>query len=439
MNNRFWASFHNMCEEQFYLWCSRMLVCFFITGILLPFDIQAQTNYTWHDCVDEALRSHPDIISSRERINQSRAIEDSAGSPLSPQVGLNAGITPFGESSSGTSEHYSYGISGSQLLYDGSKTRNQVNEARQNSASAQFSYLTTSSNVRLRLRYAFVNLLKEQELLKITSDIALRRRDSLELIRLRYEAGREHKGALLTAEANLAQAEAEVAQARRSIDLAQRRLNKELGRKQFLPVQIEDTPEISDAQKEKPDFEQLAATTPFLLELTARKESASYSVLSAKADYFPKVYAMADAGRSEASWPPGNSSWSAGVTVSLPLFDGGNRRASVNRAESVLAQAQADERSGRDSVILALNEAWVRLQDAMDNAEVQKKFLESAVTRAKISEAQYSNGLISFDDWIIIEDTLVRSKKSSLEAQVSAITAEADWVQAKGGTLDNEK
>jgi len=428
-----------MCMKRFYLWNWRILVCFFFAGILLPFDVQAQTSYSWRDCVEEANKNHPDIVSARERINQSGAIEDSAASPLSPQVGLDVGITPLGESSSGTSEHYSYGLSGSQLLYDGSKTTNQVNEARQNSASSQFSYLVTSSNVRLRLHNAFVDLLKEQELLKITSDIAVRRHDSLELIRLRYEAGREHKGALLTAEANLAQAEADVLQARRSIDLAQGRLNKELGRTQFVPVQIEGNFEVSDTQPEQPDFGQLAVTTPFLLELTARKEGAAYSLLSAKADYFPKVFAKADVGRSESTWPPGNASWSAGVTVSLPLFDGESRRASVKQAESVLAQALADERSGRDSVILTLHETWVRLQDAMANVDVQRKFLESAVARARISEAQYSNGLISFDNWIIIEDTLVRAEKNFLEAQVSALIAGADWVQAKGGTLDNEK
>ncbi len=425
--------------ERFYLWGRRILVCFYFTCLFLPVDVQAQTSYTWQGCVEEANKSHPDIISAREGVNQSRVIEDSAASLLSPQVGLDVWVTPFGESSSGTSEHYSYGLSGSQLLYDGSKTTNQVNEARQNSASSQFSYLVTSSNVRLRLRNAFVDLLKEQELLKITGDIAVRRRDSLELIRLRYEAGREHKGALLTAEANLAQAEADVLQARRSIDLAQRRLNKELGRTQFVPVQIEGNFEVSDTQPEQPDFGQLAVTTPFLLELTARKEAAAYRVLSAKADYFPKVFAKADVGRSESAWPPGNASWSAGVTVTLPLFDGESRRALVKQSESLLAQTMADERSGRDSVILTLHESWVRLQDAMANVDVQRKFLESAVARARISEAQYSNGLISFDNWIIIEDTLVRAEKNFLEAQVSALIAGADWVQAKGGTLDNEK
>jgi len=424
--------------ERIYLWGKRILVCFYFSSLFLSVDVQAQTSYTWQDCVQEANKNHPDIVSARERINQSGAIEDSAASPLSPQVGLDVGITPLGESSSGTSEHYSYGLSGSQLLYDGSKTTNQVNEARQNSASSQFSYLVTSSNVRLRLHNAFVDLLKEQELLKITSDIAVRRHDSLELIRLRYEAGREHKGALLTAEANLAQAEADVLQARRSIDLAQGRLNKELGRTQFVPVQIEGNFEVSDTQPEQPDFGQLAVTTPFLLELTARKEGAAYSLLSAKADNLPKVFAKADIGRSESTWPPGNSSWSAGVTVFLPLFDGGSRRASVNKAKSALIQARDDERSGRDGVILTLHETWANLQTAMDTIDVQRKFLESAETRAKISEAQYSNGLILFDDWIIIEDTLVRVKKDFIEAQANALITEADWVQAKGGTLENE-
>lgn len=428
-----------MYIERFYLWGRRMLVYFFFAGLSLPFYVQAQTSYTWQDCVEEANKNHPDIVSAREGINQSKASEDTSASALLPQIGIDVGVTPFGDSSSGPSEHYSYGLSGSQLLYDGSKAENQVNEARQNSASSQFSYLVTSSSVRLRLRNAFVDLQKEQELLMITSDIAVRRRDSLELIRLRYEAGREHKGALLTAEANLAQAEADVLQARRSIDLAQGRLNKELGRTQFVPVQLEGNFEVSNTQPEQPDFGQLAVTTPFLLELTARKEAAAYSVLSAKADYFPKVFAKADVGRSESNWPPGNTSWSAGVTVFLPLFDGGNRRASVKQSESILAQALADERSGRDSVILTLHESWVRLQDAMANVDVQRKFLESAVARARISEARYSNGLISFDDWIIIEDTLVRAKKNFLEAQFNALIAEAGWVQAKGGTLDNEK
>ena len=59
-------------------------------------------------------------------------------------------------------------------------------------------------------------------------------------------------------------------------------------------------------------------------------------------------------------------------------------------------------------------------------------------TRAEIGEAQYSNGLISFDDWIIIEDSLVKTRKDFLDARISALAAEAVWFQAKGEVLTDE-
>jgi len=67
---------------------------------------------------------------------------------------------------------------------------------------------------------------------------------------------------------------------------------------------------------------------------------------------------------------------------------------------------------------------------------VKEKSRAAAIERAKIAEAQYSTGFTTFDDWIIIENALVDAKKAYLEAQASALIAEADWIQAKGETLE---
>ena len=72
----------------------------------------------------------------------------------------------------------------------------------------------------------------------------------------------------------------------------------------------------------------------------------------------------------------------------------------------------------------------------MDKVQVQKKFLEAAEERANIAQAQYSSGLILFDNWIIIEDNLVQVRKSFLDTQADALVTEANWIQAKGGMLD---
>lgn len=240
------------------------------------------------------------------------------------------------------------------------------------------------------------------------------------------------------AEANLAQAEFEVVKAGRSIKVAQRRLIKELGWTKTVPVSVTGYLEIMDLYTKEPDFEIIAEQTPLLNELIFKREAVRFGVKSAKAEFFPEIYANASAGRTDTNWPPNGDEWSAGITVSLPIFAGGSRIARVQRAEAVLAQAQADERSGRDSVVLALEETWTDLQDTIDEVKVQKKFLAAAQERSRIGDAQYSTGLLTFDNWIIIEDELVKAEKLLLTVQINALIAEADWIQAKGGTLDYE-
>jgi outer membrane protein TolC len=133
---------------------------------------------------------------------------------------------------------------------------------------------------------------------------------------------------------------------------------------------------------------------------------------------------------------PQNDQWNAGLTLSLPLFEGGLRIAQVAQAKALFNQAQSNVRSTKDGVIVALEQAWAALCDAVETVDVQKKFLNAAEERAKIAEAQYSLGLIQFDNWTIIEDGLVSAKKSFLNVQANALLAEANWVQAKGETLE---
>ncbi len=404
----------------------------------------AEEVLTWSDCVKEAAKNHPDLISAQESVKQSQASKDITKSGLFPQVITNADAFRTGTtttSSSGadtkkTTNDYTYGATGTQLLFDGFKTQNNVNAASENIKAAQYSYKFTSSEVRLRLRTGFINLFKTQELLNITEEIRKIRRDNLELITLRYASGIEHKGALLTAEANLDEAEFEIAQAKRALEVAQRQLIKEMGRAQFSPVRVGGTFKVSDAALEKPDFEALASQNPSLGKLAAQKNAASFGIKAAEANFLPQVSAQAGANKNDSHWPPENDQWSAGVSASFPIFEGGLRTAEIAQAKAVFNQAQADERSVKDGIVLALEQTWAALSDAAETVGVQNKFLDATQERAKIAEAQYSLGLIQFDNWTIIEDDLVSSKKAFLNAQTNALLAEANWVQAKGETLE---
>jgi outer membrane protein TolC len=397
---------------------------------------RAEEILTWADCVKEALQNHPDLVSAREVVNQSKADRAIAISTMLPQVSTQVTQSTSKVPPINTTNVSSYGVTAQQLLFDGLKTPYGIAEATENVKASQYNYDVTSSNIRLRLRTAYIALLSAQELVVITKDIATRRKQNADMVKLLYEGGTENKGSLLTAQADLAQADLNVVQAERAITVAQRQLSKEMGRATASPIQVTGNLEVVNMKREKPNLEALAITNPSLENLTAIKEAAQFGLKSAKAEFFPTISATASVGRTDSVWPPRQDEWSAGVILTLPIFEGGHRWADVYKAKAVLNEAQANERSGRDGIVLTLEQAWTAWQNAIDTAAVQKQALQAAEARAKISRVDYTNGLITFDNWTIIEDNFAQAQTSLLTDEANAFIAEAQWIQAQGGTLD---
>ncbi len=406
---------------------------------------KAEEVLIWEDCIIEAKKNHPDLISAEESVNQQKASKLITASGLYPQIDSNLGASTAGTSTTSsatgvttktTTDSYTYGVSGTQLIFDGFKTINKVKTAAENIKASEQNYRFTSTEVRLNLRTAFINLLKAQELIRVAGEITKIRRDSLELITLRYASGLEHKGALLTAEANLAEATFELAQAKRDIGLSQRQLTKEMGRQEFKPISVKGDFSLRDTAAEKPDLETLAKNNPSLLEAFTKRNAAAFDIKSAYAEFAPALSGEAGANKKSSHWPPQNDNWNLGLSLTMPIFEGGLRLAQVSKAQAAYNQAEADARSTGDSVVVSLEQNWVALQDAIETVEVQRKSLNAAQERSKIAEAQYSTGFITFDNWIIIENDLVSAKKAYLNAQANALLAEANWIQAKGETLE---
>lgn len=422
-----------------------LAVSLFFLGFFLESSF-AEEILSWKDCIRQAAKNHPDLVAAIEGINQSKAGKKITASTLFPQVNgdisASTSKTTTGESDakvSQTADSYSYGVSASQLIFDGFKTVNNVKAASENIKASRENYRFTSSEVRFRLRTAFVSLLRAQELILVTRDISKIRRDNLVLITLRYQSGQEHRGALLTAEANLEEAKFEMEQAKRNLDVAQRNLNKEMGRSEFVAIQAQGELEEGSSGPEKPDFDGLVKNNPSLQKLAAQTNAAAFGVQAAKGSFFPVLSAQAGAGRSNSHFPPENNQWNLGLGLSLPLFEGGLRTAQLAEARALLNQSAANERSTHDGLVLALEQTWASWQDAFETVGVQKKFLIATEERSKIAEAQYSLGMISYDNWTIIEDDLVSAKKSFLNAQANALLAKANWIQAKGDTLEYEE
>lgn len=404
--------------------------------ILFPALLFAGEPVTWEWCVEQAKNNNPELMSSMENVMQSMADEGVSLSAALPHIDTSASATRSKSHGGERTETYSYGVSGRQLLFDGFATASAVSGASKLVDASLYNHTLVSSNIRLDLRIAFIRLMRARELVEITRSIEERRRQNYELVDLRYKGGREHKGSLLTAEADLAQAEFEVRQAERNVILSSRQLAKQLGVGMGTLFAAEGVFSLKKDHTIDPDIERIADTTPFLNELIARKDAARYNLNAKEAAFMPKVYLTGSFRRFDKDLLPGKDDWSGGLSFSLPVFEGGRRIFEMSRARSRSDQALHNTRSGRDTIIVTLQRTWNDLQDAAARVSVQQKFLNAAEERARIASAQYSTGLVSFNDWIIIEDNLVRARNAYVNAQSDMLVSEAYWVQARGGTLE---
>jgi len=389
---------------------------------------------TWEDCVREALLRQPELLAARESVEQARARLGQVRSGLLPQVRGSMSVDRSNGDEDPTS--YGYSLQGSQLFFDGLGSWYETWAAEQDLLAARFEYADNSARIRHELRTAFIDLLQAQELITLTEEILQRRVQQADMVSLRYDAGREHRGALMTAQANLAQARFDRDQADRDTRLARQRLGKELGRSGYHPLTARGDLEPDTPLEPEPEMEDILELNPAVLKLGADLEAARYAVKSSRADFSPSISGSARIGRSDSSWPPGDENWSLGLSLSLPIFEGGSRIDDLSRVDSALRQSEERLRAGRDDAGLSLAGAWKNYIDARDRVVIRLLFREADEERSRIAEAQYSSGILSFDNWIIIEDNMVRSRKSLLEARAGALYAEAAWFLARGVTLE---
>jgi len=404
--------------------------------------LHAEESVSWEQCVSEAVKAHPDLYSALAVLQQAEADKSITKGALLPQLSFGVNSSESGSigKGAGSSSALSYSLSAQQLLYDGQKTSSQIASNAEAIKAAQYNVNAVSANLRFALRSAFTQLLKAQDLVGLTVEIADRRQNNVRLISLRYQGGREHIGSLRQAEADLAQAQFEVSQAKRGLILAQTNLASALGRDTHQPLKVQGTFNVSDFSTSKPDLALLVKDHPLFQQLDTRSKAARFDLDASRSAFSPQLYLNSSVGRGAFDRLPTDAvDWSAGVTISVPIYEGGSGRARVAKARAFLSQQNAQEKSGFLLLFNALEQSWKSFQDARQLVVVQKKQLEAANERSKISNAQYSNGLVTFNDWVIIENNLVNAKKNLLNAEADMLLAEAQWIQSKGGTLEGQQ
>lgn len=157
-----------------------------------------------------------------------------------------------------------------------------------------------------------------------------------------------------------------------------------------------------------------------LLERELAASSAEIGV--AQADLYPSLSLSGSISVAAAAGASSVTSWALGPLLSIPLFDGGQRRAAVASAKAGYRAAFADYRQGVRTAVKEVEQALVNLDGTARRADEAERAANDYRRYFQATEAIWragSESLLSLEE----------ARRSALSAQISLIALQRDRVE----------
>jgi NodT family efflux transporter outer membrane factor (OMF) lipoprotein len=363
----------------------------------------------------------------------------SVGKTRSSQ-GTGSSSSSLSSSSSGIRDTYNaqVGVSWEADIWGKLRRGLEANEASAQASFADLAAMRLSQQSELVQNYLQLRVIDQQKRL-LESTVAAYQR-SLQMTQNQYRAGISGRDAVAQAQTQLKTTQGDL------VDLIWQRAQFE----NAIAVLTGQAPaEFSIAEIQTiPNLPQIPLSLPSqLLERRPDIASAERSVIAAnanigvaKAAYYPDLSLSLSGGYSSStskdliSLP--NRFWSVGPKLDLPLFDGGQRSAEVDRNEALYDQTVAKYRQTVLDGFREVENYLVQLKVYEDEAAVRQEALDAARDSLRLTQNQYKAGLIAYIDVVVVQATALSNERSVLNVLQSRLVASVQLIAALGGGWD---
>jgi outer membrane protein TolC len=182
---------------------------------------------------------------------------------------------------------------------------------------------------------------------------------------------------------------------------------------------------------------QALARHPDLKRIAAEQGAQKQGVAMAKAAFGPQVNAFAgwELDNHTLLAGGGGNNWVGGIELKLDLFNGGSRRAELQRQKALEEKVNAMQQLAADSVRLEVRRAYYDMDSTRQQIEVARASIAQAQDSLRIHQDRYESGLITITDLLGAEDAARHSQNDYWEA-VSRFQTSYASLELASGTLN---
>lgn len=411
--------------------------------LLTSLCVSAQEKWTLKDCVDYAMQNNLSMKMSQLRVlsaTESRKQSQAALLPsLSASSNQSVGYQPWMDAGNGvsvTKSYYSgtYGINARWTVWNGNQNRNQLKYDKITEQQTELDYAELGNTIQEQIAKLYVQILYTNEALDVS-------RESLEASKKNEERGRQMLEVGSMSKAELAQLTAQRASDEYNVVETETNLTKyKVHLKQLLELDAEKSfdvmmPKVSDEQALAPIpelmtvYEQALLVRPEVKNAELELKQADLQMKIARAGYMPTVSMTTGVGTSTSSrnsrgWGEQmrtNFDASAGVGVTIPIFDNRQAKTAVRNAHLAREQALLDQQDTKETLYDTIEDYWLDAQNNQQKFRAAQVGVESEQVSYDLLSEQFELGLKNVIELINGKVALLKAQQSKLQSKYMTI------------------
>ncbi len=305
----------------------------------------------------------------------------------------------------GQNNTYTAGLNGSYVLWSGGQIRNTARAAKVGAETGFYNLRHVQDLVTQQVVKFCYDIIYAAALIRVQEEYLDIAKQHLDEARAKYKQGLASNLDVLTQKVKVENIEPLVLQAKKNFELGNLYL------RQILNRDPEDNIYLTWTEKDlklpaTPSLDELYQLAmerrPELKLSKLSVDAAHYNINIAKAGHMPILALNADYtynGVTDNGFPQHKQDYywssSAGVSLSIPLFEGGKVSSQVAQKELAYEQAVAAYQNKMKNVRIQVKEAWLNLEEARSRIEATKGVVDQARENLKAQMKRYRAGLTS--------------------------------------------
>jgi len=410
----------------------------------------AQQAWTLQECIDYALKNNIQVQKKRISEEQGEVSLWQDKGALFPSLNFNTshsvGYRPFTEvinvvqgdqvTSTRNNVTYqgSYGLNANVTLWNGGVNYKNIKEQELQNRITALATEQSELSIQEQIAQLYVQIMYTKEAKKVNELL-------LATAQSQYDRGLEMMKQGQMAKADVMQLEAQLNSAQYSVTNTETML---ANYKRQLKALLElDLNTVFDVAGDIPSDEQVLALVPSAQEAYAKAlemrpeiksaelsiEAANMQLDIARRGFLPTIGASASLGSTHSSGS--NSGWgeqmktnlnmSAGVNVSVPIFD--NRRNMLNVKSAKLQQisSKLDLQDKKNALSSTIEQYWLDAKNGQQNYIAAKARVKSQEASYELLNEQFQNGLKNTVDVLQGRDNVISAAQDLLQSKYMAL------------------